>query len=165
MLYQIFNSSPAHFWVTCGILVSIRQLLKLTASACIKILTQMCLKEEVVRHVHYAIYLLWGRIFSQAGNELGARSFLARNELSMVFPYTSFPAGNELVLKLTKNTASALWTIWFVKLTSAMTKRHGKGGGTFCAKHLIDCARYGLWWTFAISKDKKAATAAALFQI
>jgi hypothetical protein len=38
--------------------------------------------------------------------ELGARSFPARNELSMLFPYTSFSAGNELLLKLTKNTAS-----------------------------------------------------------
>ncbi len=47
-----------------------------------------------------------GRIFSQAGNELGASSFPARNELSMLFPYTSFPAGYELILKLTKNTAS-----------------------------------------------------------
>jgi hypothetical protein len=47
-----------------------------------------------------------GRIFSQAGNELGASSFPARNELSMLFPYTSFPAGNKLILKLTKNTAS-----------------------------------------------------------
>ncbi len=34
-------------------------------------------------------------IFSQAGNKL-----------SMLFPYTSFPAGTELILKLTKNTAS-----------------------------------------------------------
>ncbi len=49
-----------------------------------------------------------GRIFSKAGNELGASSFPARNELSMLFPYTSFPTGNEL--KLTKNTASGLWT-------------------------------------------------------
>ncbi len=49
-----------------------------------------------------------GRIFSHAGNELGASSFPARNELSMLFPYSSFPAGNELVLKLTKNTASGL---------------------------------------------------------
>jgi hypothetical protein len=40
------------------------------------------------------------------GNELGASSFPARNKLSMLFPYTSFPAGNELVLKLTKNRAS-----------------------------------------------------------
>ncbi len=47
-----------------------------------------------------------GRIFSQTGNELGASSFPARNELSMLFPYNSLPAGNELVLKLTKNTAS-----------------------------------------------------------
>ncbi len=50
--------------------------------------------------------LSWGRIFNQAGNELGASSFPARNELSMLFPYTSFPAGNEPILKLTKNTAS-----------------------------------------------------------
>ncbi len=47
-----------------------------------------------------------GRIFSQAGNELGASLFPARSELSMLFPYTLFPAGNELILKLTKNTAS-----------------------------------------------------------
>ncbi len=49
-----------------------------------------------------------GRTFSQAGNELGASLFPARNKLSMLFPYTSFPAGNELILKLTKNTASGL---------------------------------------------------------
>ncbi len=49
---------------------------------------------------------IWGRIFSQAGNELGASSFSARNELTMIFPYTSFTAGNELILKLTKNTAT-----------------------------------------------------------
>jgi hypothetical protein len=48
------------------------------------------------------------RIFSQAGNELRASSFPARNELSMLFPYTLFPAGNELVLKLAKNTASGV---------------------------------------------------------
>ncbi len=47
-----------------------------------------------------------GRIFSQTGNELGASSFPARNDLSMLFPYNSLPAGKELVLKLTKNTAS-----------------------------------------------------------
>ncbi len=45
----------------------------------------------------------------QAGNEVGASSFLARNELSMLFPYASFPAGNELVLKLAKNMASGVW--------------------------------------------------------
>jgi hypothetical protein len=48
-----------------------------------------------------------GRIFSHAGNKLGASLFPARNELSMLFPYTSFTAGNKLILKLTKNTASA----------------------------------------------------------
>jgi hypothetical protein len=37
--------------------------------------------------------LTWGRIFSQAGNELGTNSFPARNKLSMLFPYTSFSAG------------------------------------------------------------------------
>jgi hypothetical protein len=37
---------------------------------------------------------------------LGASSLPARNKLSMLFPYTSFPAGNELILKLTKNKAS-----------------------------------------------------------
>jgi hypothetical protein len=42
------------------------------------------------------------------GTRLGASSFPARNELSMLFPYTSYPAGNELILKLTKNTASYL---------------------------------------------------------
>jgi hypothetical protein len=47
-----------------------------------------------------------GGIFSQAGNEQGASSFSARNEFLMLFPYTSFPAGNELILKLNKNTAS-----------------------------------------------------------
>ncbi len=46
-----------------------------------------------------------------AGNELGASSFPARNELSMLFPYTLFTAGNELILKLNKNTASD-GTIW-----------------------------------------------------
>ncbi len=51
-------------------------------------------------------YTFRGRIFSQAGNELGASSFPTRNELSMIFPYTSFPTGDELILKLTKNTAS-----------------------------------------------------------
>ncbi len=58
----------------------------------------------------YLVYpnLTRGRIFSQAGNELGASSFPAMNELTMLFPYTSFPAGNELILKLTKNTASDL---------------------------------------------------------
>jgi hypothetical protein len=48
-----------------------------------------------------------GRIFSQAGNKMGASSFPAKNKLSMLFPYTSFPARNELILKLTKNTASS----------------------------------------------------------
>ncbi len=52
-----------------------------------------------------------GRIFSQAGNKLEASSFPARNKLSMLFPYTSFPAGNELLLKLTKNTASAVLVV------------------------------------------------------
>ncbi len=47
-----------------------------------------------------------GRIFSQAGKELGVSLFPARNEPSMLFPYTSFPVENELILKLTKNTAS-----------------------------------------------------------
>ncbi len=47
-----------------------------------------------------------GGIFSQAGNKLGASSFPALNKLSMLFPYTSLLAGNEHVLKLTKNTAS-----------------------------------------------------------
>ncbi len=48
-----------------------------------------------------------GRTFSQAGNELGVSSIIARNELSMLFPYTCLlTAGNELVLKLAKNTAS-----------------------------------------------------------
>ncbi len=55
-----------------------------------------------------------GRIFSQAGNELGASSFPARNKLSMLFPYTSFPAGNELVFKLTKNTASVCLNLTFL---------------------------------------------------
>ncbi len=53
-----------------------------------------------------------GRIFSQAVNELGASSFPARNELSMLFPYTSFPAGNELILKLTKNTTSEFFRFY-----------------------------------------------------
>ncbi len=35
-----------------------------------------------------------GRIFRQSGNELGASMFPARNELSMLLQYTSFPAGN-----------------------------------------------------------------------
>jgi hypothetical protein len=39
---------------------------------------------------------------------MGTNSFSARNELSMLFPYTSSPAGNELILKLTKNTASEI---------------------------------------------------------
>ncbi len=60
-----------------------------------------------------------GRIFSQVGNELGASSFPARNELSMFFPYTLFPAGNELVLKLTKNTASYLWKPFLCPVESA----------------------------------------------
>ncbi len=47
-----------------------------------------------------------GRIFSQAENELRASSFPARNELSMLFPNTLFPAWNKLVLKLTKNSDS-----------------------------------------------------------
>jgi hypothetical protein len=51
-----------------------------------------------------------GCIFSQAGNELGASLFPAWKELSMHYPYTSFPAGNELILKLTKNTASGYKT-------------------------------------------------------
>ncbi len=56
-----------------------------------------------------------GRVFSQAGNELGASSITARNELSMFFPYTSFTAGNKLFLKLAKNTASSfhLYLRWF----------------------------------------------------
>jgi hypothetical protein len=49
------------------------------------------------------------RIFSQAGNELGASLFPARNKLSMLFPCTLFPSGNELILKLTKNTASGMY--------------------------------------------------------
>jgi hypothetical protein len=52
------------------------------------------------------LYQFRGRIFSQAGNELEACSFPARNKLSMLFPSTSFPAKNELILKLTKNMAS-----------------------------------------------------------
>ncbi len=55
---------------------------------------------------HFMTLINRGRIYSQAGNELGASSLLARNMLSMLFPYTSFLAGNELILKLTKNTAS-----------------------------------------------------------
>ncbi len=69
-------------------------------------------------------YGFWGRIFSQAKNELGASSFPGRNELSMLFLYTSFPAGNEHVLKLTKNTASGVnhtnlcffYIFWFLLL-------------------------------------------------
>jgi hypothetical protein len=49
-----------------------------------------------------------GRIYSQAGNKLGASSFLARNDLFTAFSYTSCLAVNELVPKLTKNTASDL---------------------------------------------------------
>jgi hypothetical protein len=62
----------------------------------------------IIFHLHFKHLkkITRGRIFSQAVNELGASSFPARNELSMLFPYASFPAGNELVLKLTKNTAS-----------------------------------------------------------
>ncbi len=67
-------------------------------------LVWICTKKLLINQLPWPI--LWSRIFSQAGNELGANSFSARNELSMLFPYTSFPAGNELVSKLTKNTAS-----------------------------------------------------------
>jgi hypothetical protein len=34
----------------------------------------------------------WGRIFSQAGNELGVSSFLARNELFNAFPLYLVPS-------------------------------------------------------------------------
>jgi hypothetical protein len=37
---------------------------------------------------------------------LGTSWERARSQFLMLFPYTSFPAGNELILKLTKNTAS-----------------------------------------------------------
>jgi hypothetical protein len=42
------------------------------------------------------ISLTGGRIFSQAGNELGASSFPARNELKMLFQYTVKLGYNEL---------------------------------------------------------------------
>ncbi len=57
--------------------------------------------------------MLWGRIFSQAGNEL-----------SMLFPYTSFPAGNELILKLTKNTASGI-PFMLIILNQRLTLQEG----------------------------------------
>jgi hypothetical protein len=60
-----------------------------------------------------------GRIFSQAGNELALSSFPSRNELIMLVPYTLFPAGNELILKLTKTTASVFYapTNWLSEIS------------------------------------------------
>ncbi len=60
------------------------------------------------RHTIPQEFVNRGRILSQAGNELGASLFPAKNELSMLFPYTLFPTGNKLVFKLTKNTASGV---------------------------------------------------------
>ncbi len=37
---------------------------------------------------------------------LGTSSFPARNELSVAFPYTLCPAGNDLMPSMTKNTTS-----------------------------------------------------------
>jgi hypothetical protein len=68
-----------------------------------------------------------GRIFSQAENEVGVSSLLARNKLFSVLPYTSCLAGNELVPKLTKNTAAgydilALSSIKFLRLFVCLKK-------------------------------------------
>ncbi len=57
-----------------------------------------------------------GRIFSQAGNEQGASSFPSKNELSMLFPYTLFPTGNELILQLTKKRHHN----WFIKIVTSL---------------------------------------------
>jgi hypothetical protein len=54
-----------------------------------------------------------GRIFSQAGKELGASSFLAWSELLTAFfsiPRASI-ARNDLVLKMTSNSASGLYYV------------------------------------------------------
>jgi hypothetical protein len=53
------------------------------------------LNDEVLLNIK----LSRGRIFSQAGNELGTNS-------SMFFPYTLCLAGNVLAPKMTKNSAS-----------------------------------------------------------
>ncbi len=90
------NSSPSVEHVSVRWLSAVWPLHKWLSMSCHKIRIGSTFPANLTR----------GRIFSHAGNELGASSFPARTELSMLFPYTLLPAGNELVFKLTKNTAS-----------------------------------------------------------
>jgi hypothetical protein len=51
-----------------------------------------CIKFPSTKHLLKDVRETRGRIFSQAGNKLGASSFLARNELLNAFPLYLVPS-------------------------------------------------------------------------
>ncbi len=73
--------------------------------------------DNPTHYVRVKYFVNWIKVIPEAVFlvMLGMSSFPARRELSVVFPCISCPAGNELVLSMTKNTASDVNKLSFNK--------------------------------------------------